>query len=162
MAELTTIELYKENFKFSSGHYTIFSPTRREPLHGHNFTVYAAITAELNEFAMTFDYDIYKKKIYSLCKSLTGYFLLAGNSKHQTIEEDGDNLYVHFNDEKIPFLKKDVIILPLVNITVEDLAKWFIEQLLNPEDIEKFKLHHVIVKVFSAPGQSGSAQWSVS
>ena len=45
----TTIELHKEAMKFSAGHFTIFGPDRREPLHGHNFTVKAEITAEIQK-----------------------------------------------------------------------------------------------------------------
>ena len=34
MEELTTIEIDKENLKFSAAHFTIFSGTERERLHG--------------------------------------------------------------------------------------------------------------------------------
>ena len=159
MAKTTTIELFKENMKFSAGHYTIFSPTRREKLHGHNFTVQAAITATVDDNGMAFDYGIYKNKLRKLCKSLSEYFLIAGNSPHQTLAEDGDYLYVHFNNEKIPFLKKDVKIMPLTNVTVEELSCWFIEQLVADEDISKYNISHINLKVFSGPGQSASAEW---
>ena len=42
----TTLELYKEEMKFSAGHFTIFSATERENLHGHNFSVYVAPCAD--------------------------------------------------------------------------------------------------------------------
>ena len=42
--EATTLELCQEEMKFSAGHFTILSATERERLHGHNFTVYVAIT----------------------------------------------------------------------------------------------------------------------
>ena len=35
----TTIGLQKKNMKFSVGHFTIFSATKRERLHRHNFNV---------------------------------------------------------------------------------------------------------------------------
>ncbi|MBB71057.1 MAG: 6-pyruvoyl tetrahydrobiopterin synthase [Legionellales bacterium] len=160
MTNLTTIELFKEDMKFSAGHYTIFSPTHREKLHGHNFTVYAAITAETNEFGMAFDYDIYKETLRKLCKSLSEFFLVAGASAHQTIEEDGDYLYVHFNNEKIPFLQRDVLVLPVKNITVEELSLWFINELTKEQaELDKHGIHEILIKVFSGPGQSGSAQW---
>ncbi len=160
-AKLTTIELHTDGMKFASGHYTIFGPEHRERLHGHNFTVSAAITAEVSENGMAFDYDIYKEKIRTICKSLSGYFLLPGNSPYQTIEQTDDFVIVHFHKEKIPFPKHDVLILPLRNVTVEDLAMWFIEQLTqNEAEIRQFKIRHMMVKVFSAPGQSGSAEWS--
>ncbi len=157
---LATIELDKEDMKFAAGHYTIFSSTHREKLHGHNFRVFAAITAEVNENGMTLDYDIYKSILRKLCKDLSEWFLIPGNSPHQRLEEDGDYLYVHFNDEKIPFLLKDVKILPVANITVEELSTWFIQQ-LNQElaNISKHTVHRMLIKVYSGPGQCGSAEW---
>ena len=46
MTQLTTIELSKEYLKFSAGHFTVFSATERERLHGHNFSV-SALTEKL-------------------------------------------------------------------------------------------------------------------
>ena len=42
---LTTINICKEALKFSGAHFTIFSATDRERLHGHNFRVRAEVTA---------------------------------------------------------------------------------------------------------------------
>jgi len=156
----STIELHKENMKFAAGHYTIFSPTHREKLHGHNFQVFAAITAEVNENGMTFNYDVYKQRLRALCKELSEWFLIPGTSPYQHLEEEGDYLYVHFNQEKIPFLKKDVKILPIANITVEELARWFIIQLTeNPEELNTHHVQSLLIKVYSGAGQSGSALW---
>lgn len=156
---LTTIELHKEDMKFAAGHYTIFSPDERETLHGHTFNVFAAITAEVDENGMAFNYDVYKTKLRDLCRSLSQIFLIAGNSPYQKIEEDGDYIYIHFAEEKIPFLKRDVKILPMRNISVEELSQWFIKQLTNQEDLEKYAIHAIKIKVYSGPGQAGTAVW---
>lgn len=161
MSYQTTIELHKEDMKFSSGHYTIFGPGHREKLHGHNFTLYAAITTETDDNGMAFDYDIYKEKLRKLCKSLSGYFLLPSNSPYQTIEHTDDYVIVHFGEEKIPFPKKDVLLLPVKNITVEELARWFIDQLIaDPQEIKNYAINRLLLKVYSAPGQCGTAEWS--
>ena len=39
MNDTVTIRLAKENMKFSAAHFTIFSASERERLHGHNFRV---------------------------------------------------------------------------------------------------------------------------
>ena len=44
---LIRIELSKEYLNFSAGHFTIFSATERENLHGHNFQVRGAVTAAI-------------------------------------------------------------------------------------------------------------------
>ncbi len=155
----TIIELAKDYMQFSAGHYTIFSPTHREKLHGHNFNVYAAITATIQDHGMAFDYDIYKRKIHALCRSLSETFLIANCSPYQRIVIEEEMLWVHFHDERIPFLKKDVTLLPLANITVEELARWFIEQLIIEPDFQNYAIEKIFIKVYSSPGQAGSAEW---
>lgn len=160
MGYITTIELHKENMKFSSGHYTIFSADRREKLHGHNFFIHVAITTETDDNGIAFDYDIYKEKLRQLCKSLSGYFLLPANSPYQTIEYTDDFVVIHFGKEKLPFPKNDVLFLPLKNITVEELSVWFIDQLTaDKKEIDAYNIHRLMVKVYSGPGQCGTAEW---
>ena len=100
MSRQTVIELFKEYMQFPAGHFTIFSATEREFLHGHNFSVYAALSATINDNGMPFDYDIYKERIRKLCKELGHVFLLPGKSPYLNIEANGDYYLVHFNQEK--------------------------------------------------------------
>lgn len=160
---MTTVELQKESMKFSAGHTTIFSATEREPLHGHMYTVYLGITTWVEENGMTFDYRYYKQKVEELCKYLNQTFLMPTQSPYLSRTEEDEYYYFTFNHKKIPFLKEDVTLLPLTNITVEELSRWFIDKLT--EDKEELLHHHVEkmkVKVFSAPGQSASHHWRKS
>ena len=160
MSYLTTIELHKENMKFSSGHYTIFSAEKRERLHGHNFFIHAYIDAMTDENGIAFDYDIFKDKLYRLCKTLNGYFLLPSHSPYQTIEETTDFIIVHFGEEKIPFPKNDVLFLPIKNVTVEELSVWFIQQLTQDmNEIDRYQIQKILIKVYSGPGQCGTSTW---
>ncbi len=161
MADLTTIELFKENMKFSAGHFTIFNATERERVHGHNFTVQASIIAVLLDNGMTFDYAVYKEHIRKICRSLNEYVILPEFSPYMRLEEEGDYIYGHFNGEKIPFLTSGVRGLPIRNSTVEELSRWLLGVLLDDEQsISDNQIKAVTVKVFSAPGQGASAQWS--
>ena len=161
MQEITTIELSKENLEFAAGHFTIFSPTVRERLHGHNFRVAAKIDAKIaKDRGMAFDYAVYKNIIKELCDQLDSYFLLPSESPYLKIEEEGDYYWAYFHEDKIPFLKKDVLLLPLRNISVEELARWFVEQLaLDQEAIETHQVVGIYVQVFSGPGQGACASW---
>ncbi len=160
MSRITVIELFKENMHFPAGHFTIFSATERECLHGHNFSVYVALTARLGSNGMAFDYDIYKDRIRLLCKEISHTFLLPADSPYLRIEDKQNYYHVHFHDEMIPFLKRDVTILPLRNITVEELAFWFVERLTEKSDqLAEHQIMAVTAKVFSGPGQCGSANW---
>ncbi len=155
----TTIELQKEAMKFSVAHFTIFSATERERLHGHNYTVRCQITAGIDDNGMTFNYKYYKRRLIELCKFLNEYTLLAENSPHTQIEQTSSHCYVHFNHEVIPFLNKDVKLLPIRNITVEELARWFTLQISQDSQTQDDSVQQIDISIFSGPGQSGNSQW---
>lgn len=157
---LATVELQKASMKFAAGHTTIFSATDREPLHGHQYGVYLALTTWVEENGMTFDYRYYKEKIYKLCKHVHQTFLMPQFSPYLEFSEDEDYYYFVFNHKKMPFLKEDVTLMPLTNITVEELSRWFLSELIKEKDeLDKHRLEKVVVKIFSAPGQSASHEW---
>lgn len=157
---LTMVELQKESMKFSAGHTTIFSATEREPLHGHMYAVYLGLSTWVEENGMTFDYRYYKERIHLLCKQLNQTFLMPEFSPYLHYEEDDNYCYFTFNHKKIPFLKEDVTILPVTNITVEELSRWFIKEMIkDKQQLDKHRIETMLIKVFSAPGQSASHQW---
>lgn len=157
----STIELFKEAMKFSAGHFTIFSATERERLHGHNFTVYCALTGAVDDNGMIADYGGYKQKLMALCRSWNEYFLLPADSPHLRIERDGDRVLAHYADEIIPFLARDVLVLPVRNVTLEELARLFVERVVeDAEMITRDRITRVVVKVSSAPGQFASSVWT--
>jgi len=157
---LTTVELQKESMKFSAGHTTIFSATEREPLHGHMYGVYLALTTWVEDNGMTFYYRYYKERIHKLCRFLNQTFLMPEFSPFLKISEDDDYYYFCFNQKKIPFLKEDVTLMPLTNITVEELSRWFVNELIKDQaELDRHRIEKVVVKVFSAPGQSASHEW---
>jgi 6-pyruvoyltetrahydropterin/6-carboxytetrahydropterin synthase len=157
---LTTVELQKETMKFSAGHTTIFSATEREPLHGHMYSVYLGITTWVEENGFTFDYRYYKKRIHALCAHLNQTFLMPQYSPFLIFEEDETYYYFTFNNKKMPFLKEDVTLMPLTNITVEELSRWFVQELIQDADeLNKHRIEKIVIKVSSAPGQSASHEW---
>lgn len=160
MPRLSTIELAKEDMKFSSGHFAIFSSTVRENLHGHNYTVCASFTTTIEDEGMSFDYRFYKHKVRKICDSLNEITLIPGKCKYLKIEEDGLYTNIIFNEEKIIFLNRDIKILPVFNITVEELSNWILTNiLLDAEELASNRIEEINVKVYSGPGQSGSASW---
>ena len=160
MTRLSTIEIYKENMKFSAAHFTIFSDTHREHLHGHNYTAHVALTTEIIENGLSFDYRFYKDKLFEHCQLVNHTTILPMESKYMQIEAQGDYLYAYYNGEKIPFLKSDVTLLPICNTSVEELSNWFLQKLIaDPAQLEEHNIKNITVKIFSGPGQSGSTYW---
>ncbi|RKH35913.1 folate biosynthesis protein [Corallococcus praedator] len=161
MARTTTIELHKEEMKFSAGHFTIFSATHRENLHGHNFTVYVALTGEVSEEGLLADYGPLKQAVITRCKAWNETFFLPGRSRHLRLEQDAQGNYkAHFNGEELHFLARDVTVLPAPNVTLEELARVFGEELVGDgAAMARDRITHLLVKCASGPGQWATWEW---
>jgi 6-pyruvoyltetrahydropterin/6-carboxytetrahydropterin synthase len=157
MEQLTTLYIDKEKHKFSAAHYTIFSATERERLHGHNYSVSAKIVAPMGDNGFSADYNVYKNRLAALCDGLDEYMLLAGDSPHQQIAQEGEYYRVSYAGEVMLFLRSDTLVLPIRNATVEEFSSYLLKQLL--QDSEGDDLREIELCVASGPGQKGCASW---
>lgn len=155
MNEAVVIRLAKQNMKFSAAHFTIFNATERERLHGHNFTVEVDIHARMLGNGMCFDYGVYKDRVVALCRELNEWTILPTRSPYLRIEEAGEHVHAHFNGQRIPFLRGDVLLLPIENATLEEFACWFLQRLCEDRDaLRAHAIDAIEVRVLSGPGQS--------
>jgi len=163
MQRLTTMEIRKQYLHFSAAHFTIFSATERERLHGHNWRVGALITGPVRDDGLCFDYAVYKELLRSLCARFDEYTLLPKFSPHLKIEDDGDYYCVTHNKDKMFFLKGDTIILPVRNVTIEELANFLLLELIeNEEPLAEYEIQKIRLEVSSGPDQWASSEWSVA
>jgi len=163
MTRLSTIEIEKQYLHFSAAHFTIFSAQERERLHGHNFRLAVEITGEIDSNGLCFDYAIYKKILKDLCHQYDEYTLIAKESPYLQITEDDDFYFVKHNDRTQPLLKTDTILLPVKNVTIEELSHYFLQQLVADQvHLAKLKICAFEVRVSSGPNQWGIARWEHS
>jgi 6-pyruvoyltetrahydropterin/6-carboxytetrahydropterin synthase len=157
MEELTTLYIDKEGHKFSAAHFTIFSATERERLHGHNYSVSAKIVAPMGDNGFSADYNVYKERLAKLCAGLDEYTLLAGDSPYQEITSSGTCYRVSHGGQEMMFLQSDTLILPIRNATVEEFSRYLLQLLL--QDSAGDDLREIELCVASGPGQKGCASW---
>ena len=158
MTKQTTLYFNQGKLKFSIGHFTIFSATERESLHGHNYTLEVIVTTEMGEPGITFDYRLFEEKLIELCRQLNWYCLIPKNSPYLMIEEDDQHYQITFNQQSMWLLKSDVVILPLENITLETLSQWFVDQIkCDHLFIAKYKVKKLVIKVFNGPNHAAEA-----
>lgn len=155
---LTTLYIDKESHKFSAAHYTIFSATERERLHGHNYSVSARIVAPMGNNGFAADYNVYKDRIKRLCDELDEYLLLPDSSPYQSLEDAGDYYRVGFAGDTMHFLKSDTRVLPIVNATVEEFSRYLLARVVA--DSRGEDLREIQICVASGPGQKGCATWT--
>ncbi|MFK7734206.1 MAG: 6-pyruvoyl tetrahydropterin synthase family protein, partial [Pseudomonadales bacterium] len=152
MQRMTTIEIRKQYLHFSAAHFTIFSATERERLHGHNWRVSASITGPVQFDGLCFDYAVYKELLKKLCAQYDEYTLLPEFSPYLTIEEQGDIWLVTHNEIAMSFLKTDVLVLPVRNITIEELSDYLLNELLkSKETLDQHEISHIQLGVSSGP-----------
>lgn len=131
------IELSKERFKFSASHFTIFDSKEAEALHGHNYRLMVAIeTKKLStDTGIAFSFRQVKNCIEKLCSELDEKILLPKDSPYVQITEDKKQIEVRFHDRFYSFPITDCHLLPLINISSEELSRYCGEYLENHLDI---------------------------
>lgn len=155
----TKISISKEYLHFSAAHFTIFSATERENLHGHNFFIEAEAIGEIGEDGLCFDYNALKDRLKELCDQLDETTLLPGRSPHLDVEKTADGILARFGGERMTFLDRDVMVLDVRNVTVEELAHWFLRELRSGEGFDALPIDQLTVRASSGPGQWASAEW---
>lgn len=159
MSRTTVLHIRNQYLNFSAAHFTIFSATERERLHGHNFAVSAEVTAAVGDDGLCFDYNVLKRKLRELCDALDEYVLLPARSPHLDVREIEDRVEATFDGQTLIFAATDTIVLPLANITSEELSYYLLEQLLEGDAAVRYDISHVTVTVASGAGQSASTRW---
>lgn len=150
--KFTTLHFHHGKLKFAAGHFTVFSKTTRETLHGHNYTLDVTVKAALNEVGIVADYRLLEQKFVALCQQLNWFFLAPAKSPYVEIKEDGEHYEIIFNNKSMWLLKTDVVLLPLENITLETLSQWFVDQIMADKDyLKKHGISGVSVRINNGP-----------
>jgi 6-pyruvoyltetrahydropterin/6-carboxytetrahydropterin synthase len=96
-----------------------------------------------------------------MCQDWNETFMLPLLSPHLRIDaSDPGEIRAHYADELLRFLPRDVTLLPVKNVTVEELSRLFGERLVEDRDVlAEQGVSGVVVKCASGPGQWASWTW---
>ena len=130
MSQLATLHIDKQAHKFSAAHFTIFSETERERLHGHNYGVSARIVAEMGDNGFSADYNVYKRCLQKICDAHDEYMLLPSKSPWLSVAERDGEYHATFAGKTLRFPVDETLLLPIVNVTVEALANYLLSEVL--------------------------------
>lgn len=156
------IRIAKERMHFSAAHFTIFSATERENLHGHNYRLAVEIEAEQQRgIGLDVDYNCIKDVATELCESLDELTLLPGTSPFLSLNKTDSHWECSFCGETMSLPLRDVKVLPMNNITGETLSAWFLEQLLAQlPEVLRSGLTRLSALVSSGPSQWVGSTWT--
>jgi 6-pyruvoyltetrahydropterin/6-carboxytetrahydropterin synthase len=124
------IALAKEAFKFSAAHFTLFPDGSAELLHGHNYRVEVELSGGgLDEEGLLVDLESFKKVLRGRCARLDSFTLLPAESRRLRWSRAEGSIEVHCGARVYRFPEDDVLLLPLVNTSIELLAHMLWEEL---------------------------------
>ncbi|TAH34298.1 MAG: 6-carboxytetrahydropterin synthase [Planctomycetota bacterium] len=156
--ESWSIEMDKEDFKFSAAHFLIFPDGTPERLHGHNYRVYVQVQAALTEHGLVLDFKMVKPVIRALVDELDEHWLLPGRHPGLRVTpQDGARVEVRYRDRYYVAPQEDVIVLPVNNTSAENLSTWIGHELRRRllERFPRLALERLEVAVEESPGQRG-------
>jgi 6-pyruvoyltetrahydropterin/6-carboxytetrahydropterin synthase len=147
--------LAKEDFKFSSAHFTLFSADRAELFHGHNYRVSLELAgSELDSWGLLVDLESVKVVVRGLCRKLDSRTLLPAESPGLTWSREEGEVEVRFGERRYLFPEDDVLLLPLANTSIELLARLFWADLAD--HLRGSRIETLAVSVEETAGQSCS------
>lgn len=152
------IRLKKETFKFSCSHFTIFSATSAERLHGHNYylDLSCRVSGVSKDLGFAFDFNELKPIIQKACNSLDEYILIPRKSPYLKIVELKNSVKVAFGKKEYVFPKEDVKMLPIVNVTSEELARFMSKQISSKFSSKSLSVSELSVTITETHGQSAT------
>jgi 6-pyruvoyltetrahydropterin/6-carboxytetrahydropterin synthase len=148
------VHVTKDYLKFSAGHFIAY-PGFREALHGHNYRMSVDVEGELGPQGYVLDFGVVKEIARRLCKELNEKMLVPSQSDCLDIREEGNQCIIRYEEDEFRFPCKDVLLLPIVHSSAEELARYLVGQLrqaLHAEGIAD--LHAIQVGIEETPGQA--------
>jgi 6-pyruvoyltetrahydropterin/6-carboxytetrahydropterin synthase len=116
------IRIARAEYKFSCAHMTVFADGTKERLHGHNYTVAVALDVDRVDLPAMIPFAPLKAALGELCAAWKEHVLLAErNPFFRCVRDDGE-LEFTLCGERYVLPRRDVLLLPIDNISVEALA----------------------------------------
>ena len=148
-----TIRLAKEDFKFSVAHFTLLAAERAEPLHGHNYRLELEASGEgLDARGLLVDCEEAKAAVRAFCARLDDRVLVPAESPELAVARAGGEIEVRYGARRYRFPADEVALLPLVNSSMELLARWAWAELAPL--FRATRVSDLAVTVAEAAGQS--------
>lgn len=146
----------KQYHKFSAAHFLIFADGNAERLHGHNYRVAAELATDVGD-GLVLDFKVFKALIDAAIADLDERLLLPGLHPELRLLQLGDSLEVRYRKRRYVVPADEVLVLPIGNTSVEELAAWIGERVAEALVRTGTPLRgHLTMSVEETDGQRGS------
>jgi 6-pyruvoyl tetrahydropterin synthase/QueD family protein len=151
------VHVEKDYLKFNAAHFIAYKGFR-EALHGHNYRVSVEIEGELGGQGYVLDFGVVKAVTKRVCQRLDEKTLIPAHSDCLRIRTEGQQVIVHYEDDEFRFPVSDVLLVPIVHTSAEELARYLageIRRELQTDGITGIRA--IEIGVAETPGQT--AYW---
>ena len=148
------VHVTKDYLKFNAAHFIAYTGFR-EALHGHNYRVSVDVEGDLGHEGYVLDFGILKAVARRVCARLDEKVLVPAASDCLRIQETGGQVIVQYESDEFRFPAADVVMLPIVHSSAEELAQYLIGEIRRelPPD-SGCRITTIQVGVEETPGQS--------
>jgi len=150
------IRIARAEHKFSCAHMTVFPDGTKERLHGHNYTVAIELEVERIEIASMIPFAPIKAALAELCAAWKEHVLLATRNPWFTVVRDDHELEFTLCGERYVVPRRDALLLPIDNISVEALAAHVASVLHDKLAAALPQVRTLEVTIEESPGQGAS------
>ncbi len=148
------VHVTKDYLKFNAAHFIAYKGFR-EALHGHNYRVSVEVEGVLGPQGYVLDFGVVKRVAKRVCSRLDEKTLVPEHSDCLRIREDGQQLVVCYEQDEFRFPLSDVLRLPIVHSSAEELARYLLGEIrreLRAEGVDHIRA--IQVGVEETPGQA--------
>ncbi len=153
-AQSFRVHVTKDYLKFNAAHFIAYKGFR-EALHGHNYRVSVEVEGTIGPQGYVLDFGVVKQVAKRICQRLDEKTLIPARSDCLHIQDEGDQLLVRYERDEFRFPKSDVLLLPIVHSSAEELARYLVGEVrreLQADGIEP--VGAIQVGVEETPGQA--------
>jgi 6-pyruvoyltetrahydropterin/6-carboxytetrahydropterin synthase len=126
-----SVRIAGDRLIYSAAHFIVLPGGICEPLHGHNYRVAVDLGGPLDEIDCVIDFAAMLDAMKSILAEIDHAMLLPAQSRQIQVEAGEQEVEVRFGDRRWVFPREECRILPVASTTVELVAKYLVERLLE-------------------------------
>jgi len=144
-----------EGLGFSAAHF-IIGHRKCEYLHGHNWRVGVTVEGEPDERGLVVDFLELRRFLGKLCEGYDHRLLLPERNRAMKCLSRGRATRISVHGREFEFPSEDVVWLPVVNTTVEELARVIADEVAR--HLRYPNVRSIRVFVEESPGQGATQE----
>jgi 6-pyruvoyltetrahydropterin/6-carboxytetrahydropterin synthase len=130
------VRVTKDHLVFSAAHFITFAGGICERLHGHNWRVAAEVWGPLDQNQYVYDFIALRDGLQKIVDRLDHRMLLPLSHPTIKVVTSEHEVEVKFEDRRWVFPLEECVILPVINTTAEEIARWMLDEWLQEQPAE--------------------------